>query len=888
MTFNTEQLNVININSGRHLVLAPPGCGKTAVLAERVRHALRQGVKSEEMLCLTFTNRAARGMQERLNESLAQDLFVGNVHRFCSHFLFDTGLASEGASIIDTDTSMSIIADYMGDDELVVLADNRRRQQYSQVINLQHLMYQCARHYPSHLMIHREDLQPALLRQLCNAFGLSYTQEATIQLYENIDYYHEAATAQALSREAQTLLHQLYGARCYERYKHDNQLLDFADLLLYTYDQLTAADDDRTQQRYSWLQVDEVQDLSPLQLAIIDLFCTPDATVVYLGDTQQAIFSFMGAKSDTLVQLRKRCGEGYLHNFFKNYRSPAYLLDVYNTYGTRQLGLPADMLPGTDLRPTPPDDALRLLHYHDTKGELQEVARLVERLYNEHPEQSIAVVVAYNSDADDVSRFLRTPHFKISGQDVFTTPAMRLLLAHLSVLHSENNLIAWANLLTGLKVYATNAASRRFIQELTRLGIAPADLLSLPGTSYTAAFARCYEQKDLVIFDTETTGLNVFEDDVAQIAALRVRQGQVVDELNIFLQTDRQLPAMLGDVPNPLIDEYQHQPHLAPADGFRQFIDFARGAAILGHNATFDYQIMDHQMSRCSPQMSMKTLWPRYIDSLKLARLLCPRLKSYKLRDLLTQLDLTGQNSHLANDDILATKSLVDHCYGLAKALTERQQQFLSRHARVAERFRNLYGEMYMAVHEQLYATDNTATGPALTNVLQQFYNALTELRRIEPVEKWQYIVNYLNTTILRPDTEPSLQEQLHNHAQEIATLKEADLCGGDMPDRVFVSTVHKAKGLEFDNVIVYDAVKDKFPAYFAQLNKSDNKQEAAADNADDEEARKFYVAISRARKRLFITLADEHTTAWHRVIRREPSPYLDSIKHFFQNGGQH
>ncbi len=884
MTFNTEQQDVIHISYGRHLVLAPPGCGKTAVLAERVRYALQQGLKPEDMACLTFTNRAARGMQERISHDGAGGLFVGNVHRFCSRFLFDTGLAGQGASIIDTDTSMSIIADYMGEDELLVLGDNRRRQQYSQVINLQHLMYQCVRHYPSHLMIHREALKPALLRQLCNAFGLPYTQQATIQLYEGIDHYHEATPALPLDLEAKTLLQQLYGARCYERYKRDNQLIDFADLLLYTYDALSANNDEQpTIHRFSWLQVDEVQDLSPLQLTIIDLFSTPDATVVYLGDTQQAIFSFMGAKSDTLLQLRKRCGEQNLHNFFRNYRSPAYLLDVYNTYGTRQLGLPADMLPSTDKHPTPPADALRLLHYKDTLGEVQEVARLVQRLYHEHPEESIAVIVAYNSDADDVSRQLRSPHFKISGQDVFATPTLRLLLAHMAVLHSEYNLIAWANLLTGLKVYATNAASRKFVHELQRLGISPADLLMLPGTTYTACFTQSYEQQDIVIFDTETTGLNIFEDDVAQIAAVRVRKGQIVAELNLFLETERPLPSMLGDVANPLIEEYKQHTHLAPAEGFRQFVEFAKDAVILGHNATYDYQIMDHEMQRCCPELSMQRLWPHYIDSLKLARLLCPRLKSYKLRDLLAQLHLSGQNSHLANDDIMATKSLVDYCYGLAIELKPQQQRFLDKHAQVAERFRNLYKELYATAHDRLYARENDAATPALTQVLQQCYHSLMELKRIEPVGKWQHVVNYLNNTLLHPADEPSLREQLDHHAQEVATLKEADLCGSDViQDRVFVSTVHKAKGLEFDNVIVYDVVRDKFPAYFAKRDNRTDSLFNTNENEDDEEARKFYVAISRARKRLFITLADEHTTPWHKTIRREPSPYLNCIRHLF------
>ena len=63
MQFNAEQQRVIEATGGHHLVLAPPGCGKTAVLAERIVWAYQHGVPFSEMACLTFTNRAARSMK---------------------------------------------------------------------------------------------------------------------------------------------------------------------------------------------------------------------------------------------------------------------------------------------------------------------------------------------------------------------------------------------------------------------------------------------------------------------------------------------------------------------------------------------------------------------------------------------------------------------------------------------------------------------------------------------------------------------------------------------------------------------------------------------------------------------------------------------------------
>lgn len=90
--FDDDQKSVIKVDSGYCLVLAPAGCGKTDILAERIARALHRGVKLDDMLCLTFTNRAARGMFERIEKRLGfkikGNLFVGNVHKFCSEFLF--------------------------------------------------------------------------------------------------------------------------------------------------------------------------------------------------------------------------------------------------------------------------------------------------------------------------------------------------------------------------------------------------------------------------------------------------------------------------------------------------------------------------------------------------------------------------------------------------------------------------------------------------------------------------------------------------------------------------------------------------------------------------------------------------------------------------------
>jgi DNA helicase-2/ATP-dependent DNA helicase PcrA len=224
----------------------------------------------------------------------------------------------------------------------------------------------------------------------------------------------------------------------------------------------------------------------------------------------------------------------------------------------------------------------------------------------------------------------------------------------------------------------------------------------------------------------------------------------------------------------------------------------------------------------------------------------------------------------LANDDIMATLSLVDYCYRLGSQRLDEQRTFIAHHRTTIEKFRSLYADLYTQAVEQLY--EPTAE-PALVVALNNAYNSLREVHRMGDIPKFRYIKSYIEMDMLTPESGHSLAEQLGRHLQDLTTLKEADLCGAvSMQDRVFISTVHKAKGLEFDNVIVFDAVEGKYPSAFADTTEK-----------NDEEARKFYVAISRARRRLIITYCHNSLSSWGRWYPKQLTPYMQSVAQFFR-----
>ena len=882
------QVPVVEASQGYHLVLASPGCGKTHILAERIRYARERGVKYEDMLCLTFTNRAAREMTNRIQKVVGGDfseLMVGNVHRFCSKFLFEQGRIPADSAIIDDEEAVSIIADYRNEDEEGVTRDFNRYKGYQTIIFFQHFIYQMEHQHPWKYYLHPEsftDDDREAVKHICASQKIEYDEQAVVNIYHHAQEYMDEANTPGLDGKTadriRVLLWKMYYANCYARYKEENHLFDFEDLLLYTYDIYRS---DPTCKRYPWIQVDEVQDLNGMQLAIIDLLTAEDnPMVMYLGDEQQAIFSFMGAKVETLTLLKMRC-KGNIHHLQRNHRSPKYLLDVFNDYAEKQLKIDRELLPLSDNDTKATSGDLRIIHSSTIEAEHKDITTEVLSLYEQNKEERTAVIVSANSDADRISEAMTEAgltHFKVSGRDLFDTPDVKLLLAHLSVLSNEHNSIAWTRIMKGVRAFPSHALARRFNWKLKQLALSPSDFLLYPESCYTAEFLRAYNEEEIVVFDTETTGLNVFQDDIIEIAAIRIKGGEVVGEpLDLYIETDKPILPMLGDKENPMYAIYHEKMSigelLSPSDALRRFLAYVGSSPILGHNANYDYNILDNNLQRyCNDTMQAHDI--RCFDSLKLIRLLAPSLHSYKLESLLETFQLAGVNSHQAIDDVKATVSLVRLCAEKAREKQAQQAAFI-RHPKVkpfANVLRSNYGECYQEAVNRLYKL-STDHEPALVSELSAAYNAFRSDGLINDIPRLDYILRYLRIDMLTDETVANaLAPQLSQYVMDINTLKEADFCNSkSILERIYVTTVHKAKGLEFDNVIIFDAADGRYPNAY---NKT--KQQ------DEEDARKFYVAMSRAKRRLFIAYALQRVDRHGRVFNRDLTPLMDSIQKYF------
>ncbi len=171
---------------------------------------------------------------------------------------------------------------------------------------------------------------------------------------------------------------------------------------------------------------------------------------------------------------------------------------------------------------------------------------------------------------------------------------------------------------------------------------------SLPARAAASDFGRF--DNNVVVLDTETTGLSFDDDDLMQIAAARVEGGRVVDWYVTFVNAGIFVPAEIMRLTNIHDEDLFGAP--SPAKAVQGLVDFVGDATLVAHNAAFDRgQITKHAEGACLKD----NLW---IDTLDLARICLPRLKSYRLTDLVHAFG-TVESSHRADDDVAATAQVL-------------------------------------------------------------------------------------------------------------------------------------------------------------------------------------------------------------------------------------
>ncbi len=281
---NERQREAVTAPPGPVLVWAGPGSGKTRVLTYRVAYLIATGLASPwNILAVTFTNKAAREMQERLEALLnvrARGLTVGTFHAFCARLL-------------------------------------RQEEAYHP--------------FGSRFVIADTEDQRRLIRQALQDLNLSESFYPPRAVHEAISRAKNAGlwpedypTARPRDRTI---------AQVYQRYQElleASRALDFDDLLLWAVRLLEQYPGLRQKyaQRYRHILVDEFQDTNALQYRLVALLAQEHRNLFVVGDMDQAIYSWRGADYRNLERFRRDFPEARIIPLEENYRSTQYILDA--------------------------------------------------------------------------------------------------------------------------------------------------------------------------------------------------------------------------------------------------------------------------------------------------------------------------------------------------------------------------------------------------------------------------------------------------------------------------------------------------------------------------------------------------------------------------------
>lgn len=292
---NDAQRKAVEYIDGPSLVIAGAGSGKTRVLTYKIAYLLQQGVKPWSIMALTFTNKAAKEMKERIarlvGSQLAQYLFMGTFHSIFSRILRAEASFlgfSNNFTIYDESDSRSLLKTIIKD---MGLDDKKYKPaavhaKISMAKN--HLM--SAESYSSDNEICQRDLR-AQMPSIGKIF-------------------------------------QSYVQRCRQA-----NAMDFDDLLVYTFQLFRDHDDVRKKyaERFDFFLVDEYQDTNYAQQAIVLQLCKEKQRVCAVGDDSQSIYSFRGANIDNILSFQNRFAGAKLFKLEQNYRSTQNIVNAANS-----------------------------------------------------------------------------------------------------------------------------------------------------------------------------------------------------------------------------------------------------------------------------------------------------------------------------------------------------------------------------------------------------------------------------------------------------------------------------------------------------------------------------------------------------------------------------
>ncbi len=383
---------------GPLLVLAGAGSGKTRVITRRVAYLIAQGVRPHQVLAITFTNKAAGEMRDRVDALVAGSRrpMVSTFHSFCARML------REYADLVGLDPSYSI---YDTADQRTAL------KQALAELNLDSTHFSPDR----------------ILREIGRAKN---------RLERAAAYARRTAGDWAGKRIARVF-------EVYERILADNRALDFDDLLLEMALGLRASDDlrRRLQDRFRYVLIDEYQDTNHAQYVLARDLAGPRRNLCATGDPDQSIYGWRGAQLSNILDFEDDFPDAKVVRLEQNYRSTKTILAAASGLIRRNVGRKEKELYTDNAVGVP----VTVAQTDDEEAEARSIVRRIVELHQEGRAYGDAAVfvrtVAQTRALEDALRSARpaVPYEVVRGSSFYDRKEVRDVVAYLQVLHNPRD-----------------------------------------------------------------------------------------------------------------------------------------------------------------------------------------------------------------------------------------------------------------------------------------------------------------------------------------------------------------------------------------------------------------------------------------------------------------
>ena len=398
---NPEQRQAVETQEGPVLILAGAGTGKTRAITYRMANLIAKGVPAESILAVTFTNKAAEEMRNRVTDLLLRagvppgQPWVSTFHSLCARVLRREAPAAglpRDFAIYDDDDQVAAVKLAMA--KLQIDAD--------------------------------DDLTP---RNVLSRISYAKNQGQT----------PEQVRAQAFTQDGRQTA-DIYGA--YEKALHDSNALDFDDLLVRSTRLLreSAATREKWQARFRYLHVDEYQDTNRVQYELVRLLTGPQQNICVVGDEDQSIYAWRGADVSILLSFSRDFPTARIVKLERNYRSTQTILDaaaavVANNPERLGKSLKAEKSAGVNLK---------FFEGRDPQAEAEHVAGELQRILNEDSDQTCAVEYRTNAQSrafEEVFRRQGLRYKLVGGFSFYHRAEVKDALAYVRLaMHREDDI----------------------------------------------------------------------------------------------------------------------------------------------------------------------------------------------------------------------------------------------------------------------------------------------------------------------------------------------------------------------------------------------------------------------------------------------------------------